>query len=400
MAYVEAILGFLASNMIEITGLFATILTIIVVFTQRQLRVNRAKPVYHIGTGPSEVATTLANAGQDTDRKSVRKLEGKHLFYPVFLDEDEQSKFDAKEHIFYFPISIRNTGNHPIENLQVLLEYPSKHLVHESEFKNLFPDGVATKQHENGVVETFEMIENGDGEGRKNRKVTTALGFAQVIIDIPSVRPGESFVYMDMMRFPHTGSAPFSEMMIKHSGYDAISKRLNSVKGIKNNFPVTAHFHANNHRPYIRRAIVFSLHGTADNSQNILNQYALAHWLGAQPPRGRYFSPPLGFAWIMRRFGWIGGLSRSMKQEQPLFLHSTIPFYNKRKDGTTVSIDETKPSIIGFGSVFLPNIDFFKIPNWVQDTKSLTEWVGFSPAPKFLGGPDFNSIDVAIEDEK
>lgn len=382
--------GLIADHIFEAVAFVGALLAIVVVFTQRQLKITRAKPLYRIGTVPDNIGITLERGGKGVDKKTEKKLLGEHLFYPVFLDKKEQKKFEAKFHLFYFPISIENNGNQSIEHLQIQLDYPDRHRVNYDEFLNEIPGGEVQQVLENGNIETSRILAEEAGDDPYERRATNAFGFTQVMYNIPIIRPGERFVICEVMKFPHEGSALFSEMNFQCTGYDNIVKRVSDIPDIRNNFPIAAYFRAANHQPVVKRVIVFSVHGDPNDSADIINQYVKAHWLGEMPPKGRYIPPPLGFTSLTRRLGINGALSRSWSKEHPVIFHSTKPFYKKRENGEIFSFDETRPSLIGFGTLIMPNIDFFQMPERVRNIKDLIFWLGFAPWPKALGGPKFD----------
>lgn len=381
----------LTELVVPLVALIAAILGVVVIFAQRQLKFRRVRPKYRIGTIPDTIELTLQRGGLPIDKKTEKRLQGDHLFYPVFLDKREQKKFNPKFHLFYFPICIENKGNSPIEHLQVTLIYPNRHAVDYNEISNEISGGDCYQITEDGHAQTYSISQSKDRDPPFERHVASMHSSANVVYNFPIIRPGEQLTVYEALKFTHEDASLFAEAQQQFCGYDAIAAKINEIEDVRNNFPIIAFFRSASHQPVVRRAIVFSIHGDKNNSSKVIKEYVRAHWLGRLPQGGRYFPPPFGFTWLLRKLGVCGALSRSMTREHPMIFHSTNPLYKKMENGDFFSFDERGPQLIGFASLRMPNIDFFKIPDHVKNPNDLINWLWWHPAPKFFGGPDLEA---------
>jgi hypothetical protein len=361
-----------------IISLILILIGIIVYLSRNGLRIRRMAPKYYIGTGPEGLKLTLRKARLAPNRSHGAFKTGQRLFYPIFLSRREDEEIEPTGHVVYFPIHIGNDGTEPITNLQVQLSYPEKHVCDMDDIKHRISESSAQSFDSTGRAfkVSAEYVPTTDNVPK--RYSTTALGYTQVIYEIDVVRMGGGpMIIYEPLWMPHSGSSLFSDIKLRHSGYDAVAKELQKLSFIKNNMPIIAHFRSASHSEIIRKTILFTVHGDIKDFRAEIDQYARAYWLKGDLDFASYVQlVPFGWLWILRRLRLVGTLSRGTTRYCSIVVHSTSPIYFTQKNGAAFSVDDIQPSVVGYGKLTLPNVDPFELPDGIENTQHLLHWLG------------------------
>lgn len=371
-------------------GIMATIGTIVaLIVIVREGKLRKPKMHYTLG-GVADLADLSRSIPEKfrTQKKINRKeISAERIFYFQFLDKDIYEKFLIPFTIVGFPILIKNSGTKTANNIQVHVEFPADNHVSEEDEKLLraannilkFSDDLKSSETIYGNAD-FSAINIPDGP-KQSSYVVGNLAYS--FTNIPKLRPGEGIVIAIPMKLRHLGPGNLQvdseNMMIP----EQFIERVEKISGVRDFFPIITFFRSDEHNT-IKKSMIFMSTQFAISGEGgieLVNKFTKEMWLGSDPGEFLVWRP-LGLSLILFWLGLIHTKGK-MFHNHPAVFHSGKLIIARKKEKELAAIVQEPPGLIGHGSLFLPNIDFFNVPKHINQTSSLLSWMGFFPVKIF-----------------
>lgn len=272
----------------------------------------------------------------------------------------------------HLPIHIENNSRRKISDVSLELVYPRAFFVnnrgHAQNFDEL-------------LVHFPNREEEVDGLRHHLSKRTTraAGGLIFVTYDIGTLRPGQSEVFYELINLP-SRDLSFTDERFEGTLFHEILQRLKELRAIRGICHVRGRLFSDLNKPTYAwintvsaKAGPFTALANRALTDELIEPYGAAHWLGEYPDRP-YYGPRLPFPRAYRQ-----PLSRKMTVDMiyPKFTREA----RKLSDSFIAAIwFDGMGSSFGYGYVTLPGYDYFKLPCGITRDEALLS-IGFGQIP-------------------
>jgi hypothetical protein len=289
-----------------------------------------------------------------------------------------------------------------------MLEYKQKYLINNQLLSSILQFEPAIIRPQNEPNTAYLLKSRLEPEDIKRiielREVSEFAGRAQVVYDVPIIRPGEKIILYDFLLLKGSGPDNFEGMGFGNGGFQSILARLRKIKTLKDYFAINVWTLAENHDKRNSKFAVARFSNGPEFDED-LKSFGMTFWFG-EWPQGFYFSDRFG-TWLLRKLNRIGRLSHSIfKHELGILTYAEVALIRTKKK-KTYALEAPEISQIQYFTTLTPNCDYYDLPNDVNDFKTLMTWMGFSPIfsknkkkePDYGNPPEAKDASTVIEKE-